>query len=1244
MDLPGKRAGACCRIEPTSLPEQAEKPRSFEGLVESAHGVCYALRMRIRRLDVVGFKSFIDRTVVSFADGVTGIVGPNGCGKSNVADSIRWVLGEQSARQLRGRSMEDVIFNGSESKPPLSMAEVLITFENDRPSELPLQYQGFSEITVGRRLFRTGESEYLINKVPARLLDVSDLFTGSGVGRTAYSIIEQGRIGQIVSARAEDRRSIIEEAAGVTKYRRRREAAERKMEATQQNLMRVADIVQELGKQLENLNRQARKAEKYKALKAQIRELELAHAASRFLEITAIRRAAEEQKARLETESRELSARLAEVDGAIESERARLSELERRVGELSQHEHELESRERVSQVSVEAATREMEQIGERTRAQAAEVEALKEQAEALVRERETLERQREDLGALGGVDEVRLAESEAEIRELARESGARLGEVEAARLDASAALGSAAGHRSQLQQIERQRVDLSARLEKNRAEADEIARRTAQLDGSRSQYVDALGRTRQLKLRLEAERGAQEEMLERTRSEFIQNEAKLITLREELGDRRARLTSLLEVMRNYEGYGRGVRSLMTRAGQGEGQRDRGIFGLVADVVAAPPEYETAVEAVLGERLQYVIVESHSQGIEAIDFLKTAAEGRASLIPLARLREADVSPAEAVRDEPGFVAACLDVVRFDPAYDRVVRFLLGDAVIVKDLPSALAMWQASAHKRTLVTLDGEVLDPYGVVTGGPLEGEGHGALQRRREVQELEETVRQFEAEFSLAQDRHRTLQARVLQLEMALKTLDKDGRDKDLAVLEQEKDLVRLGEELDRLAQRVGQLELERAGLEEGLGALAREEEDHRVRAATAEAEQSRAEERAREALEAAEAMKARADALTAHLMNLKVKVAADAERKESISGALKRVEDARREVEERRARLFAHLSDANARAAELRGRIEGTHVDMGRVAAEHAQVKASLEQERAAQEALAEALRSRDAELRALRHHAEDVAQAAGEASLTAREQALALSHLEEQTHDRCQAELRWEVQRFHMQKPPGAEEREQLDDLKAHAERMGSINLTAIEEYDELSKRHTFLSGQKVDLEASLADLRSAIVKINRASRERFRETFDRVNEKFQQVFPRLFNGGRAGLVLTQDPEGGEIEGGVEIFAQPPGKKLQNVNLLSGGEKALTAVSLIFAIFLIKPTPFCLLDEVDAPLDEANVGRYNELVKEMSKSSQFILITHNKRTMEAVDTLYGVTMEEPGVSKLVSVRLSERSQSEAA
>src|SRR5574341_339776 len=1016
--------------------------------------------MRIKRLDIVGFKSFMDRTTIVFDDGVTGVVGPNGCGKSNVADSIRWVLGEQSARQLRGRSMEDVIFNGSETKPPLSMAEVMLTFVNDRPSELPPAFQGFGEITVGRRLFRSGESEYVINGVAARLLDVNDIFFGSGVGRTAYSIIEQGRIGQIVSARPEDRRAIIEEAAGITKYKKRREAAERRMEATQQNLTRVADIVQELGKQLESLNRQARSAETYKAIREEIRELELRAAAARYLELTATRRAAEERHAELQREAGELAARIAELEAATETDRVRLTDGEGRLHELTAKEHELESAARVNEVSVEAAARELEQIAERTRAQAAEVEALKEQAEALSRERDSLERQREELQGLAGADDGRLSEAEAALRALAIEQGQVQSELDRIRGEGSGALSRAATAKTQLAQIERQRIDLKSRHQRNRAEADDLSHRASTLDGSRTQHVEKLGQTRQLKLRLEEQRGAQEELLDRTRSEFIQNEAKLITLREELAEKRSRLQSLLEIVRNYEGYGRGVRSLMTRAGQAEA-RDRGIFGLVADVVGAPPEYETAVEAVLGERLQYIIVESHSQGAEAIDYLKSAAEGRASLIPMARLRDAQAAEGAAPapdRSHPGFVAACLDVVTFDPSYEKVARFLLGDAMIVRDLPSALEIWQSSAQKQTLVTLDGEVLDPWGVVTGGPLEGEGHGALQRRREVQDLEQTVRGFEAQFALAQDRHHTLQARTAQLEAALRTLDRDGREKDLLLIDQEKDLARFGADLEVVAGRAAELEAERAELEGALEALAREEGAERLEAAAAEAEQSRVEERSRELVGRLDDLKARGEQLAGELLTLKVKVAADAERREAIGSSLRRVEDSRREVDERRARIFSTLSEQNARAGELRGRVEGSRLDLGRLEAELAQVREALAAARAAHEQAAVANRSREAEIREIRRLGEEAAHASSEAALTGREQALALSHLEEQTRERCQVELKLEISRFHLERPPGDAERERLDELKGQAERMGAINLTAIEEYDDLARRHAF------------------------------------------------------------------------------------------------------------------------------------------------------------------------------------------
>ncbi|HYQ81610.1 MAG TPA: chromosome segregation protein SMC, partial [Anaeromyxobacteraceae bacterium] len=693
--------------------------------------------------------------------------------------------------------------------------------------------------------------------------------------------------------------------------------------------------------------------------------------ASRYLELSAQRRAAEERLAQARAEEAEVSARLAELEAQADRDRAGRDEGERQLQDLGAREHDLASRSRVAAVSAESAERELAETGERARSQAAEVEALKAQEEALAREGEGLLRQRHDLETLGGSDEARLSETSAALSELGAAEAGLLAEAEAARGGASEALSRAAERRTGLQEVERRRGEAAARLDRVRRELDDLSARSAALDGTRSAQVEKLGRTRQLRLHLEAERGAQEEILERTRSEFIQNEARLIQVREELSDRRARLESLREVLRNYEGHGRGVRSLMTRAGQGDPAGERGIFGLVADVVSAPPEYETAVEAVLGERLQYVIVESHARGVEAIDWLKSAAEGRASLIPLERLRGGEASP-DPDRGHPGFVATCLEVVRHDPAYERVVRFLLGDAVIVRDLRSALDLWQSDPVRRTLVTLDGEVLDPWGVVTGGPLEGEGHGALQRRREVQELEQTVRGFEAQFALAQDRHRTLQSRTAQLEAALRNLDKDGREKDQLLLDQEKDLARLGADLETVGARAAGLERERAELEEARESLSREEEAHRLEAAAAEAEQARQEERAREAGARLAELRRRGEGLQAELLNLKVKVAAEGERREAIGGALDRLEASRAEVVERRQRLYGSLSASNGRAAELGERLSALSAERAQLEAELGRAREALAAARAAHEALLSAGGAREAQARELRRRAE--------------------------------------------------------------------------------------------------------------------------------------------------------------------------------------------------------------------------------------------------------------------------------
>jgi chromosome segregation protein len=1248
--------------------------------------------MRIKRLDISGFKSFMDRVVFTFHDGITGIVGPNGCGKSNVVDAIRWAMGEQSAKHLRGRSMEDVIFNGSESKPALGMAEVTITFHNDHPQLLPVHYQGFGELAVTRRLFRNGESEYLINKTVCRLIDVTELFLGTGVGTKAYSIIEQGRIGLIVSAKPEDRRSLIEEAAGVTRYKSRRRAAERKMEYTEQNLLRVGDISAELGRRLGVLERQAKKAERYKELKAQMKDIELHAAALRFLELTVLGRAAAQVMEGLSGEERALAAEVLAAEAAIEELKAKLGEGERALLELNERAHRADNAIKVGDANLEAYGREIEEATRRAAEAERELAQIAQSDGALKGEHQALLAQKASLDALASDDEKRLLEVREELSLLAEDEqglGARLDQERSLLVSTLSRIAAGKSHRENLV---RQKTDLDARLARAQKEHAEIAALAQKLEHTRCSFVEKLGASRQLKLALEERRAGEEEALSRARRELMENEARLIAVREELSERKHRLQSLREIERNYEGYGRGVRAVMAQ----KEARAKGVLGLVSDAFRAEARVEKAIEALLGDRLQTVVVRDRDAGLSLATFLKEGREGRGAFLPLSvasgpltrgpleerpsadpfgssprtrgpleerpsadpfgsspRTRgpleerpSADpfgssAAPTASDPSVPGIVGAALKMVSFEPEYAPLVQHLLGNVVVVEDLAAAVA-YSRTGKSHTVVTLDGEVFEPTGEVVGGLAEGPGVGALQKKREIAELAERVVAIDGEHQLCQERHRRLCERIEQIEGALKGLTGDTHSEALSVVEQEKDLHKASEDLCVARERLERLAVEVDELQRTLSEVDAEETSACGGSAQAEGEREGRETRVRELSEALSSLRARMGELNAERTRLQVKVAADVERRDGVEKGLLRAQATLLELSERQARLSGVSRDAAERQGALVEKVAQTSADLERLGVEHASLDAEREAARAACDGMGEALRAAEAQERAQRRRLEELQGGLSQHALRERECTLELEHLAATVRDRYATELSQELSRYHALRPPSPEQEEKLKDLREQVERMGEINLTAIEEHSELTERHGFLVQQKKDLEQSLSQLKKAIVRINRTSKERFEQTFEVINEKFQQVFPRLFNGGRAGLVLVQGEDGGEA--GIEIMAQPPGKKLQSVNLLSGGEKALTAVALIFAIFLIKPTPFCLLDEVDAPLDEANVNRYNDLVREMSTLSQFILITHNKRTMQIVDTMYGVTMEEPGVSKVVGVRLSQRAQEDGA
>ncbi len=1219
--------------------------------------------MKIKRIDICGFKSFVDKTTISFPDPITSIVGPNGCGKSNVVDAIRWVMGEQSAKHLRGRAMEDVIFAGSESRGPAGFAEVSLTFDalglgvDAAPGGVPWGLAAPEDIVVTRRLYRDGDSEYLLNGVPSRLRDVVEFFLGTGVGSKAYAIIEQGRIGFIVSSRPEDRRGLIDEAAGITRYKAKKKAAERRMDSTRQHLLRVSDVVTEIEGRLRSLRLAAQKAERYKRYKAELRDLDLWSSAQRYLG-----HLAEEKSANAElVEVRELhemqATTLAAGEAAVEVERLAVSE---ETAELAAAKDDLFALSNKAQLGMQrAAHQEAEATQLRSRAAAGAREAEELRSRAVIRAADIDEIQNR-LAEIESDAERRGQEhdQEAAVQENRRQA---LSEARRALETALSEMGSATAKIARIEAeraaAEHRREDLRGRLSglagEDSAASERLAALVAEETALREQ-VEVIAE------RVEAARQKvidDEAALTTVRGELSRGELELETLREEAHRRRSRLASLKEIQERYERFQSGVRAIMREHQQGQGAR--GVEGLVADIMRPPPELETAVEAVLGERLGNVIVESHEAGIEAIQFLKRKSEGRSSFIPRALrptrgevVYDASGGLSESPAGEPaplvdpaavsdvwpqaeGVRGRMLDLIGYDRKYDAVATYLLGDVLVVEDLERALALWRETRTDKTIVTLEGEVIDPHGVVTGGSRDTALAGLLEQKREIRELEAVMERLDADVEAALAKHVERKQTAADLTRSRDEAAAALRTDEMSLLGQRKDLERLVDERRRLESRRAALAAQALDL-----ARAAEESDGRVSKAAGELEtiraaQEEAEHRAGELRIQTVALADEVDRGVGVLTTLKIAATQATERRQNARQTLDRLLNDQSQDEARAARLDATTQEDLARgeslaeqAVELRREAELAQAEAEALARAHGERQGALESRTGA-------LAAREAELRAVRNEVARLSQLASRLELRAQEAAMRRASIEEQIADRYRdVVLGGVVVDYHLRPLFGPTEEQRATELRGLIDRMGEINLTAIEESEELQKRYDFLTAQRTDLESAVAQLETAIDKINKASRKRFRETFDAVNAEFQAMFPRLFGGGHAKLALTDEND--MLETGIDIIANPPGKKVsQNIELLSGGEKALTAVSLLFAIFLVKPSPFCVLDEVDAPLDEANVGRFNQVVREMTDRSQFIIITHNRRTMEIADRLCGVTMEEPGVSKLVAVNL---------
>jgi chromosome segregation protein len=1199
--------------------------------------------LRIKSLEINGFKSFVDKTAFRFQAGITAIVGPNGCGKSNVVDAVRWVMGEQAPRRLRGKAMDDVIFAGAEARAPVGMAEVVLCFDNGE-GQAPAAFSGVAEIQVARRLYRTGESEYLINRVPCRLRDVLDFFRDTGIGRHGYTIVEQGRIAEIVSAKPEERRLLIEEAAGISKYKARRQEAERRIASTQQNLARVTDVLGEIRRQIASIERQARRAAHYKRLREHLRVLDLSLAADdrrdQCVEIDSARHALRA----LRDDATALETRAAEREVMVEKKRLEQAELERGLAKGSEALYELRSAIKELESRIEYERRERETLVELRRVRGEELEGLVAQLAGLEGDAERAQADLSGLEASLADEAGRLADAEAEAR-VALEALRRL---ERERDDANQA------HVEVLTRIARDEDRVSA-LRDRRAELDQRLRSAEEalelLGGESGRNGREEGELAEGLRRLLAERDRLMDLLRGaldreagTRQEAREVGLRLRDAREARETRRARAASLRELLERHEDLAPGTRRWLDVPE--DARRARGVAGLVREAFEVQPGFEVAVEVALGARADALLVDSLEAGVGALAWLRQEAAGPGVFF---------APPPES--DEPrGFVplgAPLLEKVSPRPGYESLARALLAGVNWVEDLGEALSVYGARLPA-CFVTREGDWLGDDGTLRGGGRRG---GAFSRARELAELQRECESLDFEVSRLEIALRAAEVTAARTSDEVDNLRNRHHTAALAVANHEKDLERIRERAKSLLESIEGRREERAALVAAGEAVAAELDRidaQLVEARSARLTRQRALEEAALRIGTASREVAR---LEAHAAEQRVAHGSRAERRERLASELERLVGSMGETREWIERREAEIRAAEARVEELAGSAafaESRLADHLR-SEEHARL--GHVERREAYEREAEALREVEAQARALRGEAAARRESLQRAELDLRERDLRLEHLDAAVRERWGVELAAWLPPAPGEVPPAAaaegeegveepvvdaaslaalprdERQAELERVRARLESLGEVNLGAIEEHEELRERFRFLGEQKADLESTLASLDEAIQRINRTSRRRFRETFDAVNARFSENFPRLFRGGKATLQLAEGED--VLEAGVEIVAQPPGKRLQNMNLLSGGEKTMTALALLIALFQVRPSPFFLLDEVDAALDDANVGRFNEIVREMAATSQFLMITHNKRTIEIADVLYGVTMESKGVSKLVSVEL---------
>jgi len=1180
--------------------------------------------MYLKKLELQGFKSFADKTVLEFKPGITAVIGPNGSGKSNISDAIRWVLGEQSVKTLRGSKLEDVIFAGTQARKPVSFAEVSITLDNE-DHKLPVDY---TEVTVTRRVYRSGDSEFYINKNQCRLKDIVELFMDTGIGRDGYSIIGQGRIDEILSTKSEERRHIFEDAAGIVKYRTRKEDAEKKLENTNQNLLRINDIVQELESQLEPLREQSEKAKSYLEFRDKLKYLEVGLFINNInknkTKLTEVKEQLEGVNVQLEDENQKLQTlqeQKEEVRKQVEEMTANIENLQSKIFDEQNNIEKLNSEIAVSNTKIEhnefnrtAYKEDIETLNQKTEDLKKEIEDRKLRQERLAKDKQKFE------------DELK--EKEEELAKLSQDLSDDAKRVEELKAKIMSNID-----------IKFEKMEVLKGVSSNH---DTWNSRVKQIDAEIFDNKLAIDKENMLKAEqnkslLEAtkSKNALEERLAQVKKINDENESTVLSfenrIREnlnELNNKESRLKFLQETESEFEGYVNSVKQVMQRAQKDKGF-GKGIHGTIATLIKVPTEYEVAIEQLLGGTLQNIVTDTEQDAKIAIEYLKQNNLGRASFYPISSVKGEKLR--DNLKGESGFLGIASDLISYDSKYDGVMQSILGKVVITDNIDNAINLSKKHKNSFRIVTQEGDIINTTGQMSGGSVAKKTTSILSRSREIDELKKQVADLTKEGAKIQkefDEYKKSAEEILkdseevtqkyqEVQIVFATESQKMAAIDANIEKANKKIELLENEKENLAKQIEDVTKDISNLTEMMANLDKENEEA----------QQEVDEFAKKNMDQQKTF----DDLNSDIMDLKISVSSFDESSNSIEEILDRINQDINTNQENVSKKQADIEKMLVEDEELKKSIE-----------EH---NASIEETKQKIEELSQNLTDlkdeRDSKNTKVVEIDKDVENEFRTLDIL-HDQATKLEvrqNKAEQDIEDIQNKM-WEeyettpntAQNYAEVTPQTGKE---VEKIKSSIKALGPINVNAIEEYKAVGDRYEFLRTQKEDLEESKASLEKIISDMVELMKIQFSQNFETINKNFGEVFVELFGGGRAELILA-DTEN-ILESGIEIVAQPPGKKLQNMMLLSGGERAFTAIALLFAILKLSPSPFCVLDEIEAALDDVNVYRFADYLKKFSQETQFLLITHRKGSMESADIMYGATMQEHGITNIISYNMSE-------